>query len=821
VNPRLRVTAFATLATLLGSLSLLPIYDTFGWIPRVLLVVLAIAATSALVQRVRALAVAAPLAMALVWAGLLTLLYAHSVAPLGVIPGPAALRLLHQTLSSGFTDTTQLSAPVPVTRGLSLMTTGGIGLVAIVVETLASCMRRPAVAGLPLLAIFTVPAAIASDGVGWQPFVFAAAGYLALLLAEGRDRISRWGRPVRAGRASAKPAAGEYGRPPASPWAPNRSRPAAPARTMTTQLTQVGRRVGFTAITIAVIVPVIIPGLHSGWFGNHHTAGTGGLSNNSRGSTSISPIVTVRQDLNEPTPRSLLTYTTTGTPTYLRLMTLDRFDGTQWTVSSTTSPSDTKIDKSIPQQAGVTIKPVGSAETDIVVTGLRESYLPVPVAPTSVKAHGDWRYNPVNAAIYAKHSTTIHLSYKVTNSVYDPSQAFLNSVPSASGTDAMQPYLDAPRDLPAQIRVTADQIIADARAGTPYEKALALQAWFQAGTYDITIKSGSDDNALLTFVRDRRGYCEQFAATMALMARLEGIPARVDVGFTPGTKVSGTDTYQVTTADAHAWPELYFAGAGWLRFEPTPRSDGQTTSPAYANTRALPAPAASGVATGQPRPIGNLPTGRPDVPNTTAKGGIHTGSGTHIPVGWLIAPGVLVLAIFVAPAVRWSTRRRRWTAADTEAARAHAAWDELGDDLRDLRLDWRGDRDTPRRAAATLVATRRLTYDTAAQQALARLTRAEELARYAARPDELRWLDQDPRADEATVRRALFSSVSRGRRVRARLAPSSTSRMAVSAAAWLADSSRAASQSAQRWIQAKVPGARAKDVDPDRPADNQ
>jgi transglutaminase-like putative cysteine protease len=713
VNPRLRVTAFATLATLLGSLSLLPIYDTFGWIPRVLLVVLAIAATSALIQRIRALAVAAPLAMALVWAGLLTLLYAHSVAPLGVIPGPAALRLLHQTLSSGFTDTTQLSAPVPVTRGLSLMTTGGIGLVAIVVETVATCLRRPAVAGLPLLAIFTVPAATVSEGVGWQPFVFAAAGYLALLLAEGRDRISRWGRPVRAGRPSAKPVEGEYGRPPASPWAPNRSRPAAPGRTMTTQLTQVGRRVGFTAITIAVVVPVIVPGLHSGWFGNHHTAGTGGLSNGSKGSTSISPIVTVRQDLNEPTPRSLFTYTTTGTPTYLRLMTLDRFDGTQWTVSSTTSPADTKIDKNIPPPAGVTIQAAGSADTDIVVTGLRESYLPVPVVPTSIKAHGDWRYNPVNAAIYAKHSTTIHLSYKVTNSIYNPSQAFLNSVPSASGTDAMQPYLQAPSDLPAQIRVTADQILTDAGAVTPYQKALALQAWFQAGTYDITIKSGSDDNALLTFVRDRRGYCEQFAATMALMARLEGIPARVDVGFTPGTKVGGSNTYQVSTADAHAWPELYFAGAGWLRFEPTPRSDGQTTSPAYANTRALAAAAPSGVSTAVARPPGNLPTVRPDVPNTSAKGHLSGRSAAHISVGWLIAPGIVVLALLVAPAVRWSTRRRRWTAADTEAARAHAAWDELGDDLRDLRLDWRGDRDTPRRAAATLVATRRLSYDTA------------------------------------------------------------------------------------------------------------
>src|SRR5690348_12615131 len=146
MNPRLRVTVFAALATLLGSMSLLPIYDSFGWIPRIVLVIAVVATTSALVHRVRALAVAAPLIMVAVLTGLITLMYVHDVAPLGFLPGPAALRQLHQTLSDGFSDTTQLAAPVPVTRGLSLMTTGGIGLVAVVVETLATGLRRPAVA---------------------------------------------------------------------------------------------------------------------------------------------------------------------------------------------------------------------------------------------------------------------------------------------------------------------------------------------------------------------------------------------------------------------------------------------------------------------------------------------------------------------------------------------------------------------------------------------------------------------------------------------------------------------------------------------------
>jgi transglutaminase-like putative cysteine protease len=783
MNPRLRITVFAGLATVLGSLSLLPIFNSTGWLPRVLLMVGAISATSALLQRVRALSALIPLAMAVVWAGLVTALYAHAVAPLGFIPGPAALRQLHVTMSSGFTDTVQLAAPVEVTRGLSLLTTAGVGLVAVVVETLASGLRRPAVAGLPLLAIFTVSAATISQGVGWFPFVFAAAGYLALLLAEGRDRVSRWGRPVRTSRG------------------PGRKQPVR-RQAVTTQLTQVGRRVGFAAISIAVVVPVIVPGLHSGWFGTHHTNGVGGFTSNpNAGSASISPIVSIGQELNEPVPNSLFTYTTTGSPTYLRLATLDRFDGTQWTVSSVSTPTDARISKGIPAPAGVTLQPTGSVDTDVTITGLRQAYLPVPTTATAVQARGDWRYNPVNPAVYGVNTSTLHLAYSATSAVYQPAPSYLNSLAPVAANDTIAPYLALPAGLPPQIHQIADEIVANAGAVTQYQKAVALQAWFQAGTYDISIKTGTTESALLTFLSNRRGFCEQFAATMALMARLEGIPARVDVGFTPGTKVANSNSYLVTTADAHAWPELYFPGAGWLRFEPTPRSDGQTTDPSYANAAVGPQPASSGTA------VPNDVVVRPELPNlkqttgTAARKSRHHGwSIGNLSAGWLTAVLVVLIGLVVAPAARWTTRRRRWTSADTEAARAHAAWDELGDDVRDLGLEWGGDSDTPRRAAATLVATRRLAYDLAAQQALSRLTRAEELARYAARPDELRWVDQDPRADEKAVRKALFTSVSRARRLRARVAPPSTGRLASNATAWIGDTWHATTAGSARWI---------------------
>ena len=124
-------------------------------------------------------------------------------------------------------------------------------------------------------------------------------------------------------------------------------------------------------------------------------------------------------------------------------------------------------------------------------------------------------------------------------------------------------------------------------------------------------------------------------------------------------------------------------------------------------------------------------------------------------------------------------------------ARAHAAWQELGDDLRDIGLEWRGDTDSPRRAAAAVLATRRLHYDQPAQLALSRLARAEEIARYAG-PSSVRVRDQELagpglRDDQKVVRRALFDSVPRARRLRARLMPPSTGRLFAGVTADVAD----------------------------------
>ena len=125
-----------------------------------------------------------------------------------------------------------------------------------------------------------------------------------------------------------------------------------------------------------------------------------------------------------------------------------------------------------------------------------------------------------------------------------------------------------PADIPAEVIEQAFAVTAGAT--TPYDKALALQNWFRNEfTYDLNVQSGHSDDAILSFLRIRRGYCEQFAGTFGVMARAIGLPSRVAVGFTKG-ELKRDGLYHVYGRNAHAWPEVWFDGVGWVLFEPTP-----------------------------------------------------------------------------------------------------------------------------------------------------------------------------------------------------------------------------------------------------------
>jgi hypothetical protein len=106
---------------------------------------------------------------------------------------------------------------------------------------------------------------------------------------------------------------------------------------------------------------------------------------------------------------------------------------------------------------------------------------------------------------------------------------------------------------------------------TPYAAVLALESWLRrrGGFRYDELPPAAGGPPLVSFVtRTRAGYCQHYAGAMAVMLRMLGIPARVAVGFTSGTSEGGT--WIVTDHDAHAWVEVWFAGHGWVPFDPTP-----------------------------------------------------------------------------------------------------------------------------------------------------------------------------------------------------------------------------------------------------------
>ncbi len=140
----------------------------------------------------------------------------------------------------------------------------------------------------------------------------------------------------------------------------------------------------------------------------------------------------------------------------------------------------------------------------------------------------------------------------------------------AASTDAAPDpiFTDLPDNLPAVVGELTQSVTAG--AASDYDAAIALQQWFRTEfEYSLEVQSGHGSNAIEIFLDQRVGYCEQFSATFAAMARTLDIPSRVAVGFTPGVQ-RDDGWYAVRGKNAHAWPELWFDGLGWVAFEPTP-----------------------------------------------------------------------------------------------------------------------------------------------------------------------------------------------------------------------------------------------------------
>lgn len=742
----------AAVAVLLASSALARSYTDLSFLPPV---ISAIAVAFGLGWLGRRLDVPAGLAPAVSFVGFieyLTVAYFRKHAFLGIIPTPQVFRDAGRVIHDGARDINQLAAPVVPTRELIFITVAGVFAVAVVVDLIALRLRRPVLAGLPLLALFVIPSSISPTGAGWLAFALAAGGYLAMLTTEGRDRVHRWGRRLAATRHVVDDG---YRRP----------------------VARAARGIGAAAIGFALVVPGLTPGLDNGLLTGTGTStgiGSGGTGN---GRTTINVVVELRRNLTQSKERELIRVRTTD-PQYLRMAVLDDFTGTAWQVSKQAN-ADLDATKPIAPPPGLTQGvPTRIVTSQITISSqLDGGYLPAPYAPVRVTGlKGTWRYDAANRAIESSNKSIRGSKYTIESIIVTPDPEKLDDsrpYPTEIGPSTkLQPGSVDPSVLVQARSITA-------KATTNWGRAVALQNYFSKDggfTYSTKVSAGTGGNALKAFLRDKSGYCEQYAAAMAVMVRAIGMPARVVVGFTSGTNKG--DYYSITNKDAHAWPEIYFPTVGWVRFEPTPSIGGAGVSaPAVTSIVPTAAPSAtpSASALSSEDPAGVL--ARPARPDLAHGGGAPLPSdfsdSSHSSRRLLLLVALLVLATLLIPltlaASRSAVRRRSRRTAATPRHRSHVAWRHVYEDAYDLGLGWPGSA-SPRVAARTLIASAHL--GGAAEAAVRRLAVAEENARYA--PASYATTTPDFHADVAVIRAALLAAVPTGRRLRALLFPAST-----------------------------------------------
>jgi transglutaminase-like putative cysteine protease len=309
----------------------------------------------------------------------------------------------------------------------------------------------------------------------------------------------------------------------------------------------------------------------------------------------------------------------TARPDLLRATTLDRFDGVRFLRSAAQPPVVPGSDGSVANRRWLT-------RATVTVRGLAAPQLLSPGETIALSLAGASlpRLEPIapdGSVLSAGPDLRSATRYTVTAYAPRPTPAQLRSAPAAFPA-AYLPYTRlsvpvaprgtvevSPADAAGAARIEASpyaRVYAlardlDAGAADSYEVVERIEAFLHRGfTYDTTPPRRT--YPLATFLlRDRVGYCQQFSGAMTLLLRMDGIPARVAAGFLPGARNAATGLYAVSAREAHAWVEVYFAGIGWVPFDPTP-PEPALGSPIPAPTGV--GPSAAGAA-GEPVPVGH------------------------------------------------------------------------------------------------------------------------------------------------------------------------------------------------------------------------
>ncbi len=634
-------------------------------------------------------------------------------------------RRLGPLVVSGIDHMRVSAAPMAPDPGARIILAAVVAGMALIAGILADPLERPALSLAPLATLFAIPAIALRTDLGWGPFIFVAVGYLAILFAEGMNADRTWSRNITSDQGSAGSFRGSSG------------------------IWRLGALVGLPAIVLAIVLGLVVPTLTTTFFQSFRPSGSGPVE-------MTDPQLDLRRNLQQPDNRPVLSYTTNKpTGTYLRLTTLPALGPDGWGQSRVTLKQG-----ALGPVPGLVTPPTQSRVTAITIRDFRSMYLPLPYAPRAQDAKGEWSYDPASLMVIAtgqdRQGATANLTYTAQSWDIEPDGAQLST--ARAGTPQEPITAEVPADVPQTIVQLTNSLTQN--APTPALKAAAIQTYLRSFAYSVQGASGSTNyKAIETFLlQTKTGYCVQFAGSMALMARIAGIPSRVAVGFLPGADQGGT--WIVNTHDMHSWPELYFEGYGWVRFEPTPSV--AVPPPWSVLAPDQPAPIESGV----PEPSISVPTEPTDTPTAPAETPVDDGTS-----GWQVASGVLrgllVAAAVVGVALTpWLLRRRRRmrrvsgdVVDDTTVA---GAWAEVRDTWIDLGRIW--PTGTARQIAGQVAG---VIGDGAPREALRRIVIAVERSRYASVLGEV-----SPLGDDVTaVVTALEGSVGWDGRLLARFRP--------------------------------------------------
>lgn len=606
------------------------IMDGLGWWFIALLACGIVLGSAALIRLWVSHRAVPPLVAVVALFGFLTQQFAPETTFIGLFPTWDTIGRMTVLLARGQDSIYEQTVPADAGPGILFMVAGGIGLVALACDLIAVTFGARAIAGVPLLVVLWIPVLTVQRDFDLFWVMLTAVSFLYLLRA---------GSPV-------------------------------PGR-------RLSMAIGGGALVVALVAQVVLPSTEPAEAGSAGTAIT----------TGSSPIVNLGNNLRRDLERRALTYSTeSGQGQYLRLVSLDQFDGDKWFAS------DAPIEEgNTPDQFG---RPPGLSEgvertsesTRVQIANLDTAWVPLPYPTQRVEGLiADWSWNPSDLSLHSTFDSSRGQEYRAISLRLDPTPEQLLEAGSTVPASVADLAVIQQDNVPPIIGQTAREVVGD--AASIYEQALALQQYLRNGDFvyseDAPVEEGYDGTGLdviATFLQVKSGYCVHFASAMALMARSLGIPARVAVGFLPGEKLDerleGRAVYEATSHDLHSWPELYFDGVGWLPFEPT---TGRGVIPDYADASVpgVPLPGAGGA---EPTPAPTSSAAGDPLARDAGDNSGTGGSAGSLPTGilWLITLALLLVLGATAPAlVRWGERRSRIRTIRRGFAPAAVGWLEV------------------------------------------------------------------------------------------------------------------------------------------------